>query len=267
MKRGSAYAARGGPPAVPTPLNFRVLVPQAAIPDVVGGSDKRNLRRMSEESGAMVQMFQAPHNAPFGVAAILGTPSTVHTATMMVLESAHITDGTAALLIPNADVAMSLNLENVPAKVAFAPKQLSRDSPDTVVDVQGANLEALSVTILVLCQALGRRVQPEPRASSSSVEGWQQRSVIIPVHVVLLQKLRGHNNVTINDIRRDSQAAIAIGDQTGDEVPVTVSGSEHAVEMAVRCVYEVLGERPPNVRDCAESAMRAKGKEFAGGYF
>lgn len=273
MKRpGSMYAPPRQPPLAT--LTFRVLIPKGAVADVVGASNQQNLRRMSEESGAHIQMFQAPHGAPFGVASIQGPAAVVHAATMMVLENARIVDGTVALLLPNADVPLALNLGDIPAKVSFAPKQLSRESPDTVIDMGAQNIDALSISVLLLCQALERResmrrasqlAQPTmgenaPRAIANDN---RQRSVIIPVHVVLLAKLRG----PLNDIRHDTMATIVIGEPTGDEAPVSVSGVEHAVETAVRCVYEVLGERVPNVRECAEGVMRAKGKEFAGGYF
>jgi len=218
-------------------------------------------------------MFQAPHNAPFGVAAVAGSAPEVHAATMMLMESARITDS-LAVLIANAEVPLALALVDTPAKLALAPKQLSRDSPDTVIDVKGSP-DAVSTTVLALCRELERREAEKlaqdrkldlAKPTDQRQDGWQ-RSVVIPVHAPLIAKLQGPNNITINDIRRDTHANITFGDATADEVPVGISGPEAAVELAVRCVYELLGEPVPNVRELAETVARTKGKEFAGGYF
>jgi len=267
--------SRPGPAAPrppPTSFVFRVLIPKVAVADVVGTNNKQNLRRLNEESGANIQMFQAPHNAPFGVAAVAGSAPEVHAATIMLMESARITDG-LAVLIANADVPLVLALGDTPAKLGLASKQLSRDSPDTVIDVKGSP-DAVNVTVLALCRELERREAEKQtqdrkldlKAPDQRQDGWQ-RSVVIPVHTPLIAKLQGPNNVTINDIRRDTHASISFGDATADEVPVSISGPEAAVELAVRCVYELLGEPVPNVREHAETAARTKGKEFAGGYF
>jgi len=267
---------RGAPPAPRPPISFvfRVLIPKAAVADVVGPNNKQNLRRLNEESGANIQMFQAPHNAPFGVAAVAGSAPEVHAATMMLMESARLVDS-LAVLIANAEVPVALALVDTPAKLALAPKQLSRDSPDTVIDVKGSP-DAVSATVLALCRELERREgdkQTQDRKADLSKpstdqrqDGWQ-RSVVIPVHAPLIAKLQGPNHATINDIRRDTRATITFGDATADEVPVGISGPEAAVELAVRCVYELLGESVPNIREHAETAARTKGKEFAGGYF
>jgi hypothetical protein len=253
---------------------FRVLIPKLAVADVVGTNNKQNLRRLNEESGANIQMFQAPHNAPFGVAAVTGSAPEVHNATMMLMGSARITES-LAVLIANLDVPLALNLGDTPAKVALASKQLSRDSPDTVIDVKGTP-DAVSRTVLALCQELERReaekqtqerkLDPVKPTEPQRLDAWQ-RSVVIPVHCPLIAKLQGPNNITINGIRNETHANISFGDATADEVPVGISGTEQAVEMAVRKVYELLGEVVPNIREHAEIAVRTRGKECAGGYF
>jgi len=273
---------RPGPPGgqvlrpPPTSFVFRVLIPKAAVADVVGTNNKQNLRRLNEESGANIQMFQAPHNAPFGVAAVAGSAPEVHSATLLLMESARIIDG-LAVLIANADVPLALALVDTPAKLALASKQLSRDSPDTVIDVKGSP-DAINATVMALCRELERREAEKQTTTQDRkldltkppadqrLDGWQ-RSVVIPVHAPLIAKLQGPNNVTIDSIRRESHANISFGDATADEVPVGISGPETAVELAVRRVYELLNEPVPNVRELAETAARTKGKEFAGGYF
>jgi len=257
-----------------TSFVFRVLIPKAAVADVVGTNNKQNLRRLNEESGATIQMFQAPHNAPFGVAAVTGSAPEVHIATILLMESARIMDS-LAVLIANADVPLALALEGTPAKLALASKQLSRDSPDTVIDVKGSP-EAVNVTVLSLCrelerreaekQAQDRKLDPVKPTDPQRLDAWQ-RSVVIPVHAPLLSKLQGPNNATINGIRSETRANISFGDAAADEVPIAISGPEAAVEQAVRRVYEVLGEAVPNIREHAETAARTRGKEYAGGYF
>jgi len=250
-----------------------VLIPKVAVADVVGTNNKQNLRRLNEESGANIQMFQAPHNAPFGVAAVTGSAAEVHSATMLLMESARITDN-LAVLIANAEVPLALALENTPAKMGLASKQLSRDSPDTVIDVSGSP-EAINNTVLSLCRELerheaekqsqDRKSDPKP-TEPQRLDAWQ-RSVVIPVHVPLIAKLQGPNGITLNGIRNDTHATISLGETTGDEVAVGISGPETAVEQAVRRVYELLGEPVPNVHELAETAARTRGKEYAGGYF
>jgi len=272
--RDDVYAPpRPGPAVSTTSFVFRVLIPKAAVADVVGTNNKQNLRRLNEESGATIQMFQAPHNAPFGVAAVTGSALEVHAATILLMESARITDS-LAVLIANPDVNLALNLENVPAKLALASKQLSRDSPDTVIDIKGSP-DAINHTVLSLCRELERheaekqdqdRKLDPVKPPDTRLDAWQ-RSVVIPVHAPLVSKLQGPNNITINNIRNETHANISFGDATGDEIPVGISGSEAAVELAVRRVYELLGEAVPNIREHAETAARTRGKEFAGGYY